>query len=441
MNNRGISKRDELESYFQKYPDVPREVIVKEDMLRCGVTFTEAALEVTKNFRTKEYAGAIFSWDFTTDQQVNKAAFSQLPERLDLTGGPYGLRRRVRVLTRLNPNSAYVVTVIDGACKVCVREDETMIPIADLHPFRPRPKYWDKHFDDGTPYRELSKAEAHPIISKVCGHWGPKEECKFCDINHNWRMAHKRGQAKMKRPHSNPQQVAEVIAEIFQEEREPVDRPVGVFIDGGTVIRKENGLKDEDFCLQYVEAIREKIGMRWPVHLALHPKPKQTAIKMKERGLTGVSNNFEVWDKTLFGIICPGKQREVGWDNWIKMMIEQVDIFGEGNVVGGFVAGVEMAQPWGFKDVDEAVKSTTEGMDYLMAHGVVPRPLSWGIEGGSALAGHDPIPLDYFMKIDRNWYELMCKYRLPAPCEALYSRMMGPGVWEFPLSAMGDMGG
>jgi hypothetical protein len=91
--------------------------------------------------------------------------------------------------------------------------------------------------------------------------------------------------------------------------------------------------------------------------------------------------------------------------------------------------------------VDEAVKSTTEGMDYLMAHGVVPRPLSWGIEGGSALAGHDPIPLDYFMKIDRNWYELMCKYRLPAPCEALYSRMMGPGVWEFPLSAMGDMGG
>jgi hypothetical protein len=162
---------------------------------------------------------------------------------------------------------------------------------------------------------------------------------------------------------------------------------------------------------------------------------------MYERGVTGVSNNFEVWDKRLFGIICPGKQRVVGWDNWMKMMIDEVDIFGEGNVVGGFVAGVEMAQPWGFKDVDEAVKSTTEGMEYLMAHGVVPRPISWSIEGHSALAGHSPIPLDYFIKMDKNWYELMCKYRLPAPCEALWARRMGPGIWEFALSAMGDMGG
>ena len=125
----------------------------------------------------------------------------------------------------------------------------------------------------------------------------------------------------------------------------------------------------------------------------------------------------------------------------MKLMIEEVDVFGEGNVVGGFVAGVEMAQPWGFKEVDEAVKSTTQGMEYLMRHGVVPRPLSWGIEGRSALAGHEPIPLDYFIKIDTNWYELMSKYRLPAPCEALYARRMGPGVWEFPLSASGDVGG
>ena len=31
-----------------------------------------------------------------------------------------------------------------------------------------------------------------------------------------------------------------------------------------------------------------------------------------------MSNNYEVWDKDLFGIICPGKQRVIGWDNWMK---------------------------------------------------------------------------------------------------------------------------
>ncbi len=441
MANNERSKRDDLEAYFKKYPDVPREVIIKEDMLRLGVFFTHPALEVAKNCRTKEYAGGIFTWDFVTHDDVDKDVFFQIPERVDVTGGPYGLRGRVRVFTRLNPNSPYVVDVLEGSCKVCVREGQGLVPVADVHPFRPRPKYWDKYFEDGTPYRELSKAEAHPIVFKMCQHWGPKEECKFCDINVNWRMAHERGQAKMKQPYANPQQVAEVIAEIFREEREPVDRPVGVFIDGGTILGKVAGLEESEFGLQYVEAIREQIGIRWPIHLALHPKPKNVASEMHRRGLTGVSNNFEVWDKRLFGIICPGKQRAVGWDDWMNMMIDEVDVFGEGHVVGGFVSGVEMAQPWGFKDVDEAVKSTTEGMDYLMSHGVVPRPLSWGVEQRSALGGHEPVPLDYFIKINMNWYELMCKYRLPAPDEALWAPRMGPGIWEFPLCAMGDMGG
>ena len=439
--SKSLAKRDELEAYFKKYPDVPKEVIIKEDVLREGITLTREALDVAKDYRTKEYAGAIFSWDFIKGNEVDKNMFLQVPERLDLTGGVYSLRGRVRILTRLNLDSPYGVDVVEGSCKLCTREEERFVPIADLHPFRPRPKYWDKHFEDGTPYRELSKAEAHPIVFKMCQHWGPKEECKFCDINENWRMAHERGQAKMKKAYSDPQQVAEVIAEIFREEREPLDRPIGVFIDGGTVLGKVGGYEEKNFSLKYVEAIREKIGIRWPVHIALHPKPKQVAQEMRARGVTGVSNNFEIWDKRLFGTICPGKERVVGWENWMKMMVDEVDVFGEGNVVGGFVAGVEMAQPWGFKDIDEAVKSTTEGMEYLMSHGVVTRPLNWGIAGRSALGGHPHIPLDYFIRIDTNWYELMCKYRLPAPCEAHYARRMGPGVWEFPLCAMGDMGG
>ena len=95
-----------------------------------------------------------------------------------------------------------------------------------------------KYFEDGTPYRELAKAEGHPLVFRMCQHWGPKEECKFCDINQHWRMAHERGQAKSKRAYSDPQRVAEVIAEIFREERDPIDRPIGVFIDGGTISKR-----------------------------------------------------------------------------------------------------------------------------------------------------------------------------------------------------------
>lgn len=435
------NKIDDLESYFANYSDVPKEVIIKEDILRLGVTFTNEALDVAKDFRTKEYGAGIFTWDFDTDKKVDKSIFFKLPERIDLRCGPYGLRGRVRVQTRLNLKSPYIVDVEDGNCKVYVRIGEGRTAVADLHPFRPKPKFWDKYFEDGTPYRELSKPEPHPIIYKMCQHWGPKEECKFCDINYNWKKARERGQVKMRKPYPVPHQVAEVIAEIFREEWEPVDRPLGVFIDGGTVLHKVDGVHENDFSLRYIEAIREKIGMKWPLHIAMHPKPKKEILRLHDRGVTGVSNNFEVWDKQLFGAICPGKERVIGWDNWMKMMFDEVDVFGEGNVVAGFVAGVEMAQPIGFKSVDEAVKSTTKGMELLMSHGVVPRPISWSIEGHSALSGQPPIPLDYFIQIDRNWYELMCKYRLSAPTEAIWAKRMGPGIWEFALSAMGDMGG
>ena len=38
-----------------------------------------------------------------------------------------------------------------------------------------------------------------------------------------------------------------------------------------------------------------------------------------------------------------------------------------GKVQPSFVSGVEMARPHGFKTVDEAVKSTTSGFEYLMS--------------------------------------------------------------------------
>lgn len=434
------SKRIELETYFKKYSDVPREVILKEDMLRLGMWFTDAAQKAAEGTRTKDYTCSVFSWDAISNEQMSKTIFNSIPERLDLRGGPYGLRGRVRVQPRLNNNSPYLIDVVEGECKVCIREEGGLIPIADLHPFRPRPKYWDKYFEDGTPYKLLSKSDGHILAFLMCQHWGPKEECKYCDINENWRMTRELGEKTKKVPYSDPQQVAEVIAEIFREEREPIDRPVGVFIDGGAITTKLAGLSEDDFYLRFVGLIREKIGTRWPIHIATGPKPKKAAERMRAEGLTGHNTNFEVWDKRLFEIMCPGKHRAIGWDNWIKWMIEEVEIFGEGNVTPGFIAGLELAQPWGYKDINEALKSTKSGLEFLMSHGVVPRPITWIVEARSKLAGQVPPPLDYLIQLDAAWYELMVKYRLPPYAQGIQARRMGPGVWEYIGNAAGDMG-
>jgi hypothetical protein len=138
-----------------------------------------------------------------------------------------------------------------------------------------------------------------------------------------------------------------------------------------------------------------------------------------------------VWDKELFKRICPGKQKYYGWDDWVRLMCEEVDVFGEGDVSPCLVAGIEMSKPWGFATVDEAVASTREGFEYLMSRGVIPRPFHWVTEPGSYLAKENlvPPPLDYYIKVDIAWYETWRKYRLP-PVRRFNVR--GPGKEEAP---------
>jgi hypothetical protein len=100
------------------------------------------------------------------------------------------------------------------------------------------------------------------------------------------------------------------------------------------------------------------------------------------------------------------------------------------------VAGVERRQPYGFTDVDEAVASTSEGLDDLMSRGVVPRLNDWITRLPSALVDNQQPRLDYFGKIGRAWYQLCRKHQLPPP----RAHPMGTGKFTHHVSAILDMG-
>jgi len=144
------------------------------------------------------------------------------------------------------------------------------------------------------------------------------------------------------------------------------------------------------------------------------PKSKEVTKRFWEMGMDAQNPDLEVWDRKLFDILCPGKARMIGWDEWVRLTCEEVDILGEGAVNPNFVCGVEMCRPYGFKTLDEAVKSTSEGLEYFMAHGVVPRFVNWTREWGAGLKNQPPVPLEFFVRIVRAHYEIWRKYRLPA---------------------------
>lgn len=423
-----VSRREELELMFKKYPDVPREAVIQDDLLRVGVAFTESALQVLEPYATKTYN--LFTFDLKDTEQLPGRASVRVPDQLHYTGGIYGLRGNVTADVHQNPESGYVVDVVEGKLTLCGRENGDHVPIAEILPPYPPPKYREKCFEDGVKYSEVVDAVSGKSFTRItpfrmCQYWGRDEECKFCDINEAAKVQRRMGLRKTKKWTEKVEYVAEVMKEIYLREEWPVGkRPRSIMVLGGTITTKLEGLSEDDFYLKYVEAIKEAIGDRWPICLQTAPKTKEVAKRFKASGVDVHETNLEVWDEKLFNIICPGKAKHIGRDQWIKLMLDEVDIFGEGNVTPCFVEGVEMCQPWGFKTVDEAVKSTAEGFDFLMAHGVVPRPNLWVVSPKSELGGNTVPPLEFFVRMDLTWYELWHKHTLP-PVRRF--NLMGPG--------------
>src|SRR5690606_9637111 len=104
-----------LESLIARFPHIPREAVLKEDLLRTGMAFEAAALTENDAGEVKPKSYFIFSFDHKTLPNLGEAAVRRPPEEVALTGGPFGLRRTI-VSVRTNPDSPYrVIRAADGS--------------------------------------------------------------------------------------------------------------------------------------------------------------------------------------------------------------------------------------------------------------------------------------------------------------------------------------
>jgi len=424
-------RRGFLEGYFKKYPEAPKELIIKLDLLTSGIWFSDAAMDDFSkgNYVQKSYR--LFSWDsikVTDDRRRKEVAW---PEELGIRGGIYKLLRTI-IQVRLNPNSPYIVDIVDGCPNLCVNGQA----IAEVIYF-PKPPYYDLTFEDGTRYCDVGPyvtwgTVVFFTVNRFC-QFG-SDMCKFCDINPTVKGLKDIGQYAQTT--KKVEQVAEVARLAWEME---LDKPSQIAdmnsqlacmnITGGAITGKIDGMSEEDFYSQYVRAIREKTGKGPYIFLETVAHNKAVWRRWKEDGCDGVRPNIEVWGEDLFNVICPGKAKHIGFWRWVQLLIDAVDVFGGSNVQPVVICGVEMCQPYGFKEVKEGVAHTLKGLDYLMSYGICPRPGTWHIEGGSALGNNVYPPLDHFIQVTLGWHELWWKHNLPNPSA---QGPMGPGFTVIP---------
>src|ERR1700742_2656402 len=119
-----------------RFPHVPREAVLKEDLLRSGIAFDESALSDNLEGEIKPKSYFIFSFDQKPLAELGEAARRRPPEEIALTGGPYELRRTI-VSVRVNPDSPYRVALDETGLKLSL--DGRVIAEVGLPPM---PEYY-----------------------------------------------------------------------------------------------------------------------------------------------------------------------------------------------------------------------------------------------------------------------------------------------------------
>jgi len=400
---------DEVDRVRGLYPDVPTEAVVKEDVLRTGLAFSDDALRIASGFKPKAYF--IFSFDLVPISEMPSRENLRVPEEVALEGGAFDFSR-VIVSVRVNPRSPYRVELNPDGQLVLLLEGREICGVR----YPDLPSYYRRTLANGKPITDIAPTIEwgyllYLTVFRLCQYFGRQEECQYCDINENYRQQKKSG-----RPYTAIKSIDEILEALeIINELDSVSRAYTV--TGGSVTGNLNGRSEVEFYAQYPEAIERRFPGRWISKVVVQALPRNEVQQLKDAGVRIYHPNYEVWNQRLFETLCAGKSRYVGRDEWISRILDAAAIFGPANVIPNFVAGIEMSRPDGFKSVAEALGSTGEGLDFFMSRGVVPRFTTWCPEPLSTLGATNPegAPLEYHVGLLQTWRSTLQKYGLEPP--------------------------
>ncbi len=428
----GLSSESLLESAITRFNDLPVEAILKTDLLRQGMAWTRPALAISAKAKPKSYF--IFSFDRKTQAELTPEERRAAPEEIALTGGSWNLRRII-VSQRMNPESPYIIDAREDGTLGLRCFDTWLCDVA----LPGRPAYYDENLPSGKPVVDIAPTLEWGYLIyltafRLCQYRGKDEECHFCDINENYRQQKTEG-----RSYTGVKSPEEVLAALEIINRLDTARASTCYtVTGGSITSRLNGLSEGEFYAQYAAAIESKFPGRWMGKAVVQALPIDEVKVLKTAGYQVYHPNYEVWDERLFNILCPGKVRYVGRDEWVKRILDAAEIFGPRHIIPNFVAGIEMSRPCGFVRVEEAIRSTQEGLEYFMSKGISPRFTVWCVEPNTALfdTNPEPPPLDYYCRLLQVYRETHQKHDLSVPPG--YGEA-GPGKAVFSVSAFMDV--
>ncbi|MEG2221940.1 MAG: hypothetical protein RRY95_04340 [Oscillospiraceae bacterium] len=385
-----MTKQEELLRACSDYPDFSPFVLRKLSMIYHGVVLTERAL---RQLQSPYYCfGRLEPFGISFEGRSSELAMP----------GAILLRDATNVYINYGETYAnpYQVDWNPDADAFLLLEDGVTLDTVD---FVPRPAFFGKTTSRGAPMEAIADVRAQKLILTAfqrCRLWEGGDQCAFCAF---FTGGHSLGEVDC----------ADVYETVAEALREP-GRFSEIYLSGGTDFSGDPAFSEEiDRYIRILQAIGKNFAGRFSSQLMAPAYPKAQLQRIyDETGVTSYCPNIEIWDKHLFQTLCPGKEKWVGHDEWIRRTVDAVEVFGKGKVCTQVVAGAELATPHGFSSPEEALASNFEACSFFAQHGVIFLSTIWRPHRAARLGFQPMPPLDYYIRLAQGLHSIRREYGL-----------------------------
>jgi len=350
---------------------------LKSELLVNGVNATPKALKGLGS-KYKEQNHGLFVWDF--EDHLNTV----LPDDFALPDGTI-------VQFRKNSTSKYLVDLVNEEL-VLRNSNEILCQIKWLL----RPRFYTQKTTSDKEMVKIGQIGGEDCLffcyQNFCSHFSINDQCLFCNLVSTSQTYNSVLKKKA------TQDIGEVAKAAFSE-----SNVKHVLLTGGCFEHQ----KEIEHVVGIVKTISDFTSLnRVPgTILPSAAKNLDEIQKYYDSGINAIGFSMEIWDEMLYRAICPGKSKSVSHDEFVDSIRNAVEIFGEGNVYGVFVMGLEPRETF------------LDGVRVLTSLGANIVPFVWSPSPGSKLEGHRAPTSKWYLETILKAAQIVYDAKIPSGTE------------------------
>ena len=350
---------------------------LKTELLINGIKSTPEALKDLGS-KYKEQNHGLFGWDF--EDHANMA----LPDDFALPDGTI-------VQFRRNSYSNYLIDLVNDQL-ILSNGKKNLCQVKWL----PRPAFYNKKTTSNKEMVKIGQIGGEDCLffcyQNFCSHFSKNEQCLFCNLvstSQTYDLVLKK---------KATQDIGEVAKAAFSE-----SNVKHILLTGGCF----NHQKEIEVVTDIVRTISEYAGInRVPGTILPSPAKNLDEIeKYYDSGINAIGFSMEIWDEMLYRAICPGKSKSFSHDEFVNSIRNAVEVFGEGNVYGVFVMGLEPRETF------------LDGVRVLTSLGANVVPFVWSPNPSSKLEGHRAPTSKWYIETIMEAAQIVIDAKIPSGTE------------------------